>query len=190
MATQIVIFKITGLSPVLMNNPACMEQGTGTEVKKPQKYPKEEEARKRLYLNDKKELYLPSIAFTNSLWEGSAYIKFGKATARSIISSSVFAIEDTVILLHKKTGKPIKKYDIDSRWVVVNKARIIRHRPCIKDWQVLLPLEFDTDFVEPASVLPLFQRAGKIIGVMDFRPACRGSFGRYAVEIDTGKKKK
>jgi len=181
---KIFIFKVTGLSPVLMNNPACMEETP--DAPKPsskKKYPKEEEAKKRLYINDKKELYLPTIAFTNSLWEGSAYIKFGKQTARSVIASAIFAMEETVTLLDKDTEKPIKKYDIDSRWVVVNKARIMRHRPAVPNWMVYLALEFDMDFIEPEQILPLFQRAGKIIGIMDFRPACRGRFGRYTVEI-------
>jgi hypothetical protein len=168
-----------------MNNPACIEEEPETPSAKAgkKKYPKEEEAKKRLYINDKKQLYLPTIAFTNSLWEGSAYIKFGKQTARSVIASAIFAMEETTILLDKETGKPIKKYDTDSRWVVVNKSRIMRHRPCISNWMVNLPLEFDMDFIEPEQILPLFQRAGKIIGVMDFRPACRGRFGRYTVKM-------
>jgi hypothetical protein len=184
---KVFIFKITGLTPILMSNPSSMDNQDDGTAKTPQKYPKEEEAKKRLYINDDGTLYLPAIAFRNSLWQGGAYMKLGKQTARNVIASSVFVIEEKVPLLDKDTEKFITEYAIDSRYVVVTsgtkKNRIMRHRPCVTNWMVKLPLQFDVDFVDPEQILPVFERAGKVIGVMDYRPACKGMFGRYAVEL-------
>ena len=188
MATNIVTFKVTGLSELLMNNPLSMDEDDSAKVRT-KKIPPEEDARKRLYVNDEGQFYVPTIAFLNSLWLGSAYQKFGKDTARTLIQSSVFTAEDQTILLDKNTSNPIEDYFIDSRTVVIKatKGRILRHRPLIKNWMCLVSFEIDTDFaLTPEKLLPLFNKAGRMIGVMDYRPACRGPFGRYEVELYNG----
>ncbi len=47
----------------------------------------------------------------------------------------------------------------------------------------LLSLEIDSDFIPADMLITLFNRAGRMIGVMDYRPEKRGSFGRYTVEL-------
>lgn len=191
MAVNIVTFKVTGLSEILMNNPASMDEEKATSVRT-KKIPPEEDAEKRLYINEDGNFWVPSVAFLRGLWQGAAYRKIGKDSARSLIQASVFSIEEQTVLLDKDTQKPITKYEIDSRTVVIKATggRIMRHRPKVSNWMCLLSLEIDSDFITIDIILPLMNRAGRMIGVMDFRPEKRGSFGRYEVELYHNKMKR
>lgn len=188
MTVSVTTFKITGLSPILMNNPESMMGVEGED--KPQTRTKKidvkKEAEIRAYRLKDKSLFIPSVALKNSLWEGAAYQKINKKeAARAMINAAVLIIEEEVQLLSQKTKKPIKTYEIDTRPVVIKttKGRILRHRPRVDDWYCLLPLEIDDDFITADIVNQLFNRSGKLIGVMDFRVSCRGQFGRYTSEI-------
>lgn len=198
MGIQVVVFRITGISPLLMNNPASMggEEPGGKATTRTKTASPEDEAEARVYADEGGGLFFPTIAFVNSLWEGASYQKFGKDSARSRISAAVFAMEPSVPLLSQGTGDPIIEYEIDSRYVVIKatKGRVMRHRPLVRDWACDLPLELDLDYiVGPDALLPIFNRAGRVIGVGDYRPAKRGPFGRYEVEVGgnwNGKKKR
>jgi len=182
MATKIVTFKVTGISALLMNNPASME-GDGGLKARTKDYSDEKEAEKRLYRNAEGKLYVPSIALLRSLWYGSSYQKIGKDSARARIQAGVFIIDNEAVLLDKDTEKPIDNYDIDKRSVVVQRQRITRCRPTIKNWICYIDFEIETDFINEELILPLFKGAGKMIGVLDYRPQKTGPFGRYSVEI-------
>lgn len=189
---SVVVFKIVGLSPILMNNPKSMNEDSdskGGAKASTKKSDPEKEAGAALYVDKDGTFYVPSIAFRNSLWEGSSFMKVGKETARSRIAAGVFTVEDTVTLLDKDTGNPVTEWEIDTRTVVIKATggRIVRHRPKISNWMCNLPLELDDDFVQVDLIEKLFNRAGKVIGVMDYRPAKRGWFGRYQVEVPAGK---
>lgn len=179
---NIITFKITGISPILMNNPESMNYNKETSTRT-KAYNDEHEAKIREYRNIDGSLFIPSIAFLNSLWQGASYQKIGKDSARSRITSAVFITDPETLLLNKDTGNPITEYKIDKRFVVVNKARIPRCRPMISNWIAYLSLEFDEDYISVDHVLPLFNKAGKTVGIMDYRPQNRGSFGRYIVEL-------
>ena len=189
MAINIVTFKIMGLSPILMNNPISMSDDDSKGVKaRTKKESPEVEAQKGLYVMEDGMLYVPSIAFRASLWYGSSYQKIGKESARNMIQAACFTIEEKTPLLDPSNEKPIKSYEIDSRTVVIKATggRVMRHRPKVPEWMCLLPLEIDTDYITPEIITTLFNRAGKITGILDYRPANRGWFGRYQVEIYNG----
>jgi len=188
---NVITFKMTGISEILMNNPASMNEQGSTSVRTKKVLPKED-AEKRLYLTEDGNFYIPSIAFLRGLWQGAAYQKIGKDSARSLIQASVFLTEEQTVLLNKDTEKPISEYEIDSRTVVIKSTggRIMRHRPKVKNWMCLLSLEIDSDFIPADMLITLFNRAGRMIGVMDYRPEKRGSFGRYTVELYQNNKKK
>lgn len=192
MAANIYTFKVTGISPLLMNNPACMGNTEESLTTRTKKIPKEQEAESRAYRTEEGYLYCPSVAFLNSLWNGAAYKKIGKDSARSRIQSAVFTTEDETILLDPETDKPITDYEIDSRYVVIKatKGRIMRYRPMVRNWYCLLSLEMDDDFIEVEQAVPLFNKAGRTIGVLNYRPAKRGPFGRYKAESYNGNQMK
>jgi hypothetical protein len=49
------------------------------------------------------------------------------------------------------------------------------------DWALNLTLNLDTDFVDPKLMRQIVDDAGKRVGLGDFRPACKGPYGKYSV---------
>ena len=55
------------------------------------------------------------------------------------------------------------------------------HRPCIEKWQLTFQLYIDETMIDPRLVRGVIDRAGRMVGLGDYRPQCKGSFGRFAV---------
>jgi hypothetical protein len=53
------------------------------------------------------------------------------------------------------------------------------------EWAVLITCEVDEDFVTVAMMVELLNIAGKVSGAGDYRPQCKGPFGRFRVELLT-----
>jgi len=188
MSAKIVTFKITGLTPLLMHNPAAMlnKSDAGPGVKR---IPTpEEEAERGLYRTADGQLYIPSGAFRSAIIGkgGSASgRKIGKFSANSRVAAGMFVVEERTLLIHAKTGKPLTDhdYEIDVRRAVIQGNGVLRARPKISDWSCLLALEIDEDFVTIDQVALLLNIAGKASGVLDYRPQCKGTFGRFVAEL-------
>ena len=180
---ELITFKITGTSPLLMNNPVGMlnvKPDTLSAAKKI--YDPNVEAQSRLYKDDK-GFFLPSVAFRSAILSATSGKKVGKEKAIFVIPSSVQIAQENTYLVDKK-GKSIQHYEIDSRRVVVMKAGVIRHRPKFLEWQTYLPLLIDTDRIPEDSVLTLLNDCGQKIGVGDYRPNKKGWFGMFKAEIE------
>lgn len=177
-------FKITGISPLLMNNPQSLQPGPKGPNKKI--FDAKEDAEKSAYKDKNGNYVFPTLGFRNGLLYAMGGIKFGKRTGRSLVASSVFVPEDGeyVTLIDPDTGKPVKTHEIDSRPAVVQKARIIRSRAKILRWACILGLLVDEDMIpDPQAFLPEhITVAGTIAGVGDYRVQCMGWFGRYKAE--------
>lgn len=185
--SRIAVFKITGISPLLQNNPASMGGPAANLGMKKIPTP-EEEAKSKVYKDEKGNFYLLSECFRSSIVGkgGSASgRKIGKRTAISACCAGVFTVEPRCILLEPKSGKPIKKYSIDTRRAVIQGNGVLRSRPMFPDWMVKLPLEIDEEWLTTDMVLELLNIAGKVSGVGDFRPQRKGSFGRFVAELES-----
>ena len=182
---ELLTYRITGISPILQNNPAKMAGGADGGLKSGKKtYVPEVEAEAAVYRNDEGEIIVPSIAFRAALFRAATNRKIGKLSAKSAVSGSIFPVEHQVRLIDAKTGKPITKYKIHSCRAVVNKAGIIRVRPMIENWACDLVLEVDTEMIPNTAVITeLLNIAGKIAGVMDWRPEKLGTFGRFTAAL-------
>ena len=185
MSIQVVVFEITGKSPLLMHNPSAMKAHDGT-IKKPTVIPTpEEEARLGLYLNGDGQLYVPAVSFRNAIMSAGVGKKIGKQTAWKMISCGCFAIETQCVLVNVKTNKALTTYtNVNQARVVIPKGgAVIRCRGEVANWKTKLALEIDDDFITPPQVLELFTLAGRMIGVMDWRPEKKGIYGRFSVAV-------
>lgn len=183
MAPKIVVFHITGISPLLQNNPAAFIGKTESDaitVKKT--YNDEEEARLRLYKNDAGNFCHPSEAFIKAAVAAARGKKFGKVFAAKAIMGSVFMAEPFSII-EDEDGKPAKSYTIDRKPVVVGKARVLRCRPSFFPWRIKVALDINTTMIRPEQVLEVLQLAGYTVGVGDYRPEKGGGFGRFTAEL-------
>ena len=189
MAIETVTFNIVGMSPILMHNPAAMQRSSGGMKRAETKIPTpKEEADAGCYRTEKGFLYIPSMAFRSSLMSGAVGKKIGKQTAWKMVACGVFNTQLQCPVLSAKTGKPLKDYTrINTSRVVLGSGKnakgILRSRPEIEDWASRVEMEIDTDFITVDHVLELFNLAGRMIGILDWRIEKKGLHGRYSVGI-------
>ena len=180
-----LFIKISGLSELLMNNPASMES-TG-----PIPTPEKEAERSRYAIKDGK-LYIPSIALRKSILLGATGYKIGKFSLRSRLAASIQLFDECFFITDEK-GKSLEKYTIDRRRVVIGKAGIIRSRARIElPWVVEGIFGFNSELlmdrhgiVQVELLKKAINIAGQVSGLLDFRPSKGGWFGKYElVDID------
>ena len=168
--------ELKGSSPILMNR-FPMEPIEGLAKKS-----KEEQAEISAYRIPSKddqlgELYVPGSAVFRTLINAGSYSKGkGRATLAKIIAACI-SIDNEYL------GLGTTEYAIDSRPVVnpSTKGRIIKHRPMIVDWKISFDLSYNEILLTENQVRKVVDDAGMLVGLLDFRPACKGPFGRFKV---------
>lgn len=168
---------ITGISPLLMNRPSALIGDLLKEKKQTDLTPREN-AELKLYEIDG-NLYSPETHIKGALVEAGKNQKVvgkGKSTYSKIIG---YAVEiNPFEIIHKK-----QKWEVFSVLAVnpSTKGRNLLHRPMLKEWELDFEITFDDEQV-PAPVLKeCLERAGKIVGIGDWRPAKKGRFGKFQV---------
>jgi len=184
MRPEFVVFNITGISPLLQNNPAEFigkNEDSGITVGK-KTYNDETEAALRVYRNEDGKYGHPAEAFLKAMVKAVAGKKFGKLFATSVIKGSVFVVEELGLILDGK-GKLATEYAIDRRGVVIGKSRVLRCRPKWSPWGMQIVLEVDTAICPPQNVLDALSLAGRTVGIGDYRPEKGGGFGRFTAAL-------
>ena len=62
--------------------------------------------------------------------------------------------------------------------VVVNKSRVMRTRPIFNNWTLEFTVHYMPDIINKEDVISFVNRAGKMIGLSDWRP----KYGRFEIE--------
>ncbi len=174
--------------PLMTDNPQGMSQGGGPKGKGAKKEPSpEEQAKEGAYETD--DGYgIPKAAFRSSLMRVLTGKKVGKSSARSIIEPAVFVNEEVALsfLLDPKTGKYLKRYEIDTRRIVTaSGSALLKSRPKFLLWACELDAIIDEDMIDLDTTIDLWNEAGQKIGVGSYRVKCPkgvgGPFGKYSV---------
>ena len=169
--------ELTGVTPLLMNNPQSMMDKAQGELKKTTaRYNLEKDAEVLAYKDKSGTLYVPAAAIKGSLIGGASYRKFGKHAAKPIIAAGVFINPDQISL-------GTKKYELDIRTVVIQRQRVVKARPKIENWKISFELGYDETLISDGKTMikPILEDAGKRVGLLDFRPQKLGSFGTFEV---------
>lgn len=190
MALEVHRYRVEGISSLLMHSPQAMMEGrTAGPTTKTIPTP-EEEAEKGVYRDEEGCLYLPSAAFKASLLHGAGGRRLGKTAARTIVAGGVFATQPRTYLVDPESRVALREYRVHVARVVVQRNSILRARPEIPRWGCVVEFEVDLELVQPWQVEELMNISGRISGVGDFRPQCKGPHGRYRVKLledyDTG----
>lgn len=184
---KIIKVRIVGIGKgVLMHNPAAMQRGGKGGLGTKKILPPDEEAEAGAYRDEKGNFYLPTAAFRSAIiGKGGAASsrRIGKRSAISCVSAGFFIQTDQTPLVHPATNKPLSKFEIDTRRAVVQGNGILRSRPLVVQWACVLVCEVDEDFVTVNQIIELLNIAGRVSGVGDFRPQCKGVFGRFTAEL-------
>jgi len=172
--------KISGLSPLLMNNPENMMIGR-TKLPTP-----EEEVRQSRYSMPDESLYVPSIALRKSILLGATGYKIGKFSLKSRLSAAIQLFEERFPISDER-GENTSDYAIDRRRVVIRGAGIIRSRARVEPpWFVAGYFKVNSELlmdrygiVQIDLLREIINVAGQVSGLLDFRPNRGGWFGQY-----------
>lgn len=169
---------INGITPLLMNRPSALIGDISKEKTQKDETP-EDKAKEKLYINDNGKLYQPATHIRGALVESGKNQKVvgkGKSTYSKIVG---YAVEiEPYEILHKK-----QKWAVHSVLAVnpTTRGRNLLHRPILKEWELDFNVNFDEEQI-PATILKeIFDRAGKISGLGDWRPNKKGTFGKFQV---------
>lgn len=177
-----VDIEIKGVSPLLINRfkeqdeiPKTMKKG-----KKDYGTPREQ-AEQTPYFDKKTQLlWVPSSWVTGTIATVASDYKLS-GTRKSVKSVSGGAIIPCEEKVYFKEKYKLKDIEIDSRPVVVQRARIMRHRARLESWTLQTSVEIDDSILQPSQVHDILNDAGRRAGMGDFRPPKGGPFGRFNI---------
>ncbi len=174
------LVEIRGTKPLLMHSTRSMTEAPKNA--RGGKMSPEDEAKFGLYLNKKGDIVLPADVIMGAIKGAAPDFKApgkGKKTFKTYVDSGLEINEDAVLTP--------QTYDIDSRTVVIGKARIIRSRPRFDAWSAEFTITvldpetwidvYDKENAGGANIMDILEAAGKFKGLCDFRPR----FGRFEV---------
>jgi hypothetical protein len=199
MSIRTATIKVTGLTPLLTNNPQTVDRFNPFTKRMKQITDKKTrrtdddyleyadlEVESKLYFDDEVGAYIPSSWVT----EASATNGFRVAKiSRDSIRGSLFSTEDKIKLQYRNAGKVKTPADLvknpefrHKMGVPQGQVRIVKAWPIFHEWSFETVLEFDDKTIDPQSLELIIQHAGKYGGFGDFRPR----FGRAKVEVAHG----
>lgn len=186
MNTEIEIeIEVAGTTPLLMNrfheeaqqnatsgNRSSMVGNRGTP---------REQAEKKLYLDEDGKPCIPQPNLFRCIIDAGKFCKAGKSKVTTMKNSLIPACLEidalTIPLKHKED------WTVDTRPVRIpaTGGRILTHRPCFNDWKLGFVVTLDTSVIAEPVMREIIDHAGKRIGLGDFRPDCKGPFGKFVV---------
>lgn len=176
---------IEGITPLLMNrfhDAAQLAATSGTRISTVgNKGTPREIAEAKLYTGQDGNPMIPQPNMFRAIIDGGAFFKNGKSKVTTLKSSLIpacLSIEELEIPLESK-----ESWTVDTRPVRIPSTggRILAHRPCFNDWALTFTAILDDEIISMGLLREIIDAAGKRIGLGDFRPACKGPFGKFVV---------
>lgn len=172
--------EIVGKKPLLMHNPVeSMRVSEEWKAKGVSHPPADVQAESGLYKDADGNIVIPALNLLGAIRTGAADKKVGgkgKATFKKLVYSGLEIEPDNPKLIYDK-------WVVDSRPVVINKARVLANRPRFDKWSLVFRIRVvDPVFLNPANEGPeiikaILDTSGKRGGLGDFRPL----FGQFVV---------
>lgn len=196
MAIQQANIKITGISPLLQNNPQTVDPfNRYAKAKKAitnKRTSKTDddlidlgnlETESKIYFDEKIGVYVPATWLTEAIiCTGFSVAKIGRAKMRG----GLFATEDKIQLYYRGQSKVKTITDVvmnpEFRHRMLLKqgqVRVPKDAPIFHEWSFSTDVEFDDSVVDFGSLKRIIDRAAKYGGFGDFRP----TFGRAIAEV-------
>jgi len=140
-----------------------------------------EQAEARLYVGHDGKPMIPQPNLFRCLIDAGQFFKSGRSrvtTQKSSLLPSCLEVEGLELPIQHKDP-----WTVDTRAVRIPSTggRILCHRPCFNDWRLAFTLRVDTELLSVRLLREIVDAGGKRIGLGDFRPACKGPFGKFVV---------
>jgi hypothetical protein len=178
-----VTFELNGTGPLLMHKFTTeISEETVTRGKKDYGTPQKQAEEVAYFDKDTKKLFMPSTWIQGAIKQVSSDFKCSgnkKKTIKSVIGGAVRVTQPKIYFSDDRT---LDSIEIFSSPVVVQRARVIRHRPQINNWCATVEVLVDTSLVSTKEVEALFRDAGHRVGIGDFRIAKGGPFGSFSAK--------
>ena len=196
MAIQQARIVVTGISPLLQNNPQTVDPfNRFAKAKKSitnKRTAKTDddllelgnlETESKLYFDDEIGVYIPATWITEAIiCTGFSVAKIGRAKMRG----GLFATEPKIKLKYRGMNKVKTITDVvmnsEFRHRMLLKqgqVRVPKDAPIFHDWSFETAVEFDDTVVDMGSLRRIVERSAKYGGFGDFRP----TFGRANAEV-------
>lgn len=187
MSGYVVNVQVEGIAPLMQHRfplPDFADLSKGGK-KKTGETDYSQEWREYLYADNEGNIYQPAVHFDGCLVKAAAGYKIqggrGK-TYKDLFKGNVFVSPDMIFhnvkvpeTLDADADKPLY---LDVRPVVIQRARVVRIRPCFKaGWKLDFSIEVLDDQIPHNVLNEVLSLAGRTVGVGDFRPR----FGRFMV---------
>ena len=177
--------RIEGKTPLLLHRFTDEDQmsatsGQRTSTNGDRGTPKEQ-AELSLYKNDEGIIIMPQPNLYRCILDAGKFFKSGKSKVTtqksSIIPAAVMMDETYYEIQHKEP------WEVDIRPVRIPSTggRILRYRPVFHDWAIDFDMTLDENIIGIKLLRDIVDTAGNSIGLGDFRPDCKGPFGRFKV---------
>jgi len=171
---------IEGISPLLMNRPSQLDIGEKSKTSKRETQTPREIAEAKLYVDLEGQVYCPATWFQGCIVEAGKQKKMmgkgsAKATYSKVCGSSVEVNPFEIVLK--------EKWDVFSILAVnpTTRGKNVLHRPKFDKWNLDFEVTFDEETIEIPVMKEIFDIAGRVVGVGDWRPAKKGRFGKFQV---------
>ena len=196
MAIQQARIVVTGISPLLQNNPQTVDPFNHYAKSKKAITNKRTaktdddllelgnlETESKLYFDDEIGVYIPATWITEAIiCTGFGVAKIGRAKMRG----GLFATEPKIKLKYRGMNKVKTITDVvmnsEFRHRMLLKqgqVRVPKDAPIFHDWSFETAVEFDDTVVDMGSLRRIVERSAKYGGFGDFRP----TFGRANAEV-------
>jgi hypothetical protein len=167
-----------------MHSPRGMKRQETRQASRKEVPPPEEEAEMGLYRAPEGYLYLAWDHLREAMLRGAIgfSVKLNRNTPlRRVLAGALLQTSPYFPLL--RDGKPITQPDrIDIRRVVVQNQGIMRARGLIDTpWECLFSCRYDASTVRPEPIVAALSQAGRLVGLLEYRPERGGSYGRFSV---------
>jgi hypothetical protein len=187
---------ITGVSPLLMNNPQTVDRFNkfakrmaAINAKKTRRTDddylelRDLEMESKSYFDEEIGVYVPSSWVSEAI--ATAAFRVAKIS-RADIRGAMFTTEDKVRLTYRDMDKVKKIEDIVKNQafrIVLNlpqgQTRLAKAFPIFHHWSFETAVEFDDKIIDPDSLSRIIDHTARYGGFGDFRP----KFGRASAEI-------
>ena len=140
-----------------------------------------EQAEQALYTDEDGASGIPQPNLLRAIIDAGKFHKLGRSkvtTQKSSIVPACVSIRELFIPIESESG-----WKVDTRPVRIpaTGGRILRHRPCYDDWKLSFTVELDETVITLKMLRAIVDDAGSKIGLGDFRPDCKGPFGKFKV---------
>lgn len=131
-------------------------------------------------------LYLENgrVVIPDRLIEGT-FVGGAKKIKRGPVAKAGFYVKGNSPLLYDGPSDPEELWGdgaspfVLSTMVVVQKNRVMRTRPYFPEWKLIATCCYDSEALNPETVLECFGHAGKSAGLGDWRP----KYGRFTARV-------